>query len=183
MPLCSALGLECSPRPIGPGFDPTWPGGHTVLSCVIYSLRVLTSRPKCIECFPFSCLQVHSFITAPVALNCTCFDERHGHTFHFPQWKVGLNRNWSFVLEFLVSLTSHIQPSATLRQFLLQTLPCKTLWFRLWPLFLLHLTPLVDCTPLAQASCVSQTFPAGSSLGALASCFSICLELSFPKYS
>lgn len=49
-------------------------------------------------------------------LNCTCFDEWYGH-----------NKNWDFMLEFLVFLTSHMQSNSRVYQFLFHTLLNKTL--------------------------------------------------------
>lgn len=110
----------------------TQPGlEDTHSSYVSYSLRVLTSHPKCIECFVFLCLDVHSSTIATVTLNCS-IGEWHSHIFCFLQQKLEL--------QFLISLTSHIQWSATFCQcqFLFHNFPCKTTLYDLAPGYFSH---------------------------------------------
>ena len=156
-PPCCVLGLECSPNQYSSLLWPHLPGGHTLISGVVtYSLGILTSHPKCIELLLFLCLHVYSLSIAHVKLekemathssihawkipwaeepgglqsiglqesdaaehmklHCTCFDEWYGR-----------NRNWGFMLEFLIFLTSHMQSNSRIYQFLFHALLNKTL--------------------------------------------------------
>lgn len=120
-------------------------------------------------------LHVYSFIIAPVKLNSTCFGEWHGH-----------NRNWGFIHEFLIFLTSHMQSNSRVYQLPFHTLLSKTPYDPA-PGHFSYCSSNLSSFVLIYSNCPGfQHFSNLSSsllTQSLCTCFSICLELSFPKYS